>query len=409
MAQCCHFTVGILLSLGLWVGSTATSATALTLYVSPTGDDGNPGTIAAPLRSIQTAIDRVGNQGGTVWLRGGIYELYQQIWVGTIATATRRLIIKAYPGEKPILDGTHVTGTYPQMLSIGGQYIDVEGLELRNAPDVSLSTWEAKNIRLRRNVVHHSFKTGIGIYNSSDVWVSQNTVYMTNLSNSSHTISGGWGMGISAGRSQNVTIANNTSFNNHGEGIGCFLAQNCRIVGNRVYDNYSVEIYLDNATQSCVAANLVYSTGDTRFYRYPWPASGIQMANEDYGADSNPLSDITITNNIVVNSGDGLVYGSYQKGGGLKRTRIFNNTFYKGIHTLVSLDRDANHEDTSIINNLFVQSGSGQMTYIPAVNGLTFRSNLWFGGEPTAIATSPSDLRVNPRFVAPGKFTAASY
>jgi hypothetical protein len=43
-----------------------------TYYVSTTGNDGNPGTMAQPWRTIQHGID-VAVAGDTVFIRGGIY------------------------------------------------------------------------------------------------------------------------------------------------------------------------------------------------------------------------------------------------------------------------------------------------------------------------------------------------
>jgi hypothetical protein len=42
-------------------------------YVSTTGDDSNPGTEAAPWRTIQHAADNA-RAGSTVNIRGGVYE-----------------------------------------------------------------------------------------------------------------------------------------------------------------------------------------------------------------------------------------------------------------------------------------------------------------------------------------------
>ncbi|MHC4116495.1 MAG: hypothetical protein ACYSWO_03200, partial [Planctomycetota bacterium] len=49
------------------------------LFVSPNGNDINPGTRAQPLKTIEAARDAVReadrNQKRTVWLRAGVYEL----------------------------------------------------------------------------------------------------------------------------------------------------------------------------------------------------------------------------------------------------------------------------------------------------------------------------------------------
>src|SRR3954452_14859908 len=42
-------------------------------FVSTSGDDGNPGTLSAPFRTIQQAAD-VADPGDTVFIRGGTYR-----------------------------------------------------------------------------------------------------------------------------------------------------------------------------------------------------------------------------------------------------------------------------------------------------------------------------------------------
>jgi hypothetical protein len=73
------------------------------LYVSPKGDDANPGTRAKPLRSISRAAEII-KAGGTCLVRGGRYrETVRLTKSGTKAKPMRFL---AAPGETVILDGT---------------------------------------------------------------------------------------------------------------------------------------------------------------------------------------------------------------------------------------------------------------------------------------------------------------
>jgi len=73
------------------------------LYVSPGGDDANPGTGARPLRTIARAAEII-KAGGTCLVRGGRYrETVRLTRSGTKAKPIRFL---AAPGETVILDGT---------------------------------------------------------------------------------------------------------------------------------------------------------------------------------------------------------------------------------------------------------------------------------------------------------------
>lgn len=95
------------------------AATQAEYYVSPSGNDGNPGTLAAPFRTLQRARDVVrtvnGNMTGdiVVYLRGGNYPVTSAIDFGASDSGTNgyRVIYQAYPNETPVLNGgTQVSG-----------------------------------------------------------------------------------------------------------------------------------------------------------------------------------------------------------------------------------------------------------------------------------------------------------
>ncbi|GAA3455688.1 ricin-type beta-trefoil lectin domain protein [Dactylosporangium matsuzakiense] len=97
----------------------AAAAIQATYYVAPDGDDANPGTITAPLRTVQRARDVVrtvnANMSGdiAVYLRGGTYPVSATVEFGPADSGTNghRIVYAAYPGETPVLSGgVPVTG-----------------------------------------------------------------------------------------------------------------------------------------------------------------------------------------------------------------------------------------------------------------------------------------------------------
>ena len=97
----------------------ARAAIQASYYVSPSGNDTNPGTQSAPYKTIGRARDEArrvnGNMRGDiiVYLHGGTYFLTSPIQFGEIDGGTNghEIIYKAYPGETPIISGaTRVTG-----------------------------------------------------------------------------------------------------------------------------------------------------------------------------------------------------------------------------------------------------------------------------------------------------------
>jgi hypothetical protein len=72
------------------------------VYVSPDGNDSNDGTIEHPLRTPDAAINKLKGHGGTVWLRGGIYEMEHPL---VLRPENSGVSFKACKGETPVLSG----------------------------------------------------------------------------------------------------------------------------------------------------------------------------------------------------------------------------------------------------------------------------------------------------------------
>jgi hypothetical protein len=93
---------------------------AATVFVSPTGDDANPGTLARPFRTIQHGVDLL-QPGDTCLVRGGTYR--ETVTIAAKGLAAKPIAIRAYPGERVVLDGTEpLAGWQP----IGGKLYTVK-------------------------------------------------------------------------------------------------------------------------------------------------------------------------------------------------------------------------------------------------------------------------------------------
>ncbi len=72
-------------------------------YVDPAhGNDVNDGSIAKPWKTMQHAVEQL-KPGDTLYLRGGIY--YEKVYLTRSGTVAKPIVIAAYPGELPVLDG----------------------------------------------------------------------------------------------------------------------------------------------------------------------------------------------------------------------------------------------------------------------------------------------------------------
>lgn len=385
----------------------AASADAANLYVSLSGNNANAGTLAAPFRTLNWASVKA-KPGDVVYVRGGVYN--ETVNIMSRGTATAPILFTAYPGEKPVYDGTGLPG--PVLFSLNQTlYVEASGFEVRNASNIAVSGWMTKHTSFINNVVHDAVRNGIYFgYDSpgmsSDAVIEGNLVYNCVKENSNHAMQGGWASTVTINHTERARVEGNKVWNNDGEAIAVILSNNVTVIANETYDNYSQGVFLDNARYNVVDGNLIYSTGNTRYFRDGYPGMGIAIANEWYDY-SNPSTDNKIINNIVINTRWGFLYGNFQAGGGLKNTIVANNTFYKSSTALIDIWQDT-HSNSVIENNIFHQVGGTGVSGLKGT-GVTFRNNLWYGGTPSAGTAGAGDVYGNPAFVNAGGLRAADY
>ncbi|TDZ36205.1 Pectate lyase L [Colletotrichum spinosum] len=83
---------------------------AADLYVAPAGSDSTAGTLAAPLKSIQVAVDKA-VAGDTIYLRKGTYSPTTNIKIAKSGTSAKPYTLTAYNDEEVIIDGEALPGT----------------------------------------------------------------------------------------------------------------------------------------------------------------------------------------------------------------------------------------------------------------------------------------------------------
>lgn len=390
---------------------------AATYYIDPNGNDNNAGTITAPFRTIYQA-QVAATAGDTIYFRAGIYNELLSIWEN--GTATARLTIAAYPGEHVVIDGTGTTAS-TTLISIESAYLDFRGFEVRNATDYGITCWHCTYTRITDNRVHSSLRGGIYVGDDSfgtahDVVVSGNNVYNNVLEHETRDWGSGWAQAISIHRANNVIVRDNIVYRNYSEGIAFILSDNGVAAANELFDNWAVGIYLDNAQSTKVDGNLVYSTGNQRYYRNSKPSFGIMMANEDYGTEANVSNGNQIVNNVVVRQQWGIAY-FIDDSGGMTNCYIANNTVYAtsdisgtGIY-LLFIENDSANSGNLVENNMFVRASGSTMAMASAgATGVTYRNNFWTVNPGAPAYSSTTDvINTNPGFVNAGGVNAEDY
>ena len=168
----------------------AAHAFAAVYYVATDGSDANAGSKDKPFATLNKA-NFVVKAGDTVWVRGGVYELRDTVFyqrykmtAGILLTASgesddNRIHYLAYPGERPIFDGSnllvaigtdHSDGTpegamYTSPIVIAAKFLHLKGFEVRNTPMVHNSNsgvfiHASKHIFLEQMESHHNAGPG---------------------------------------------------------------------------------------------------------------------------------------------------------------------------------------------------------------------------------------------------------
>ncbi|WP_431258145.1 choice-of-anchor Q domain-containing protein [Roseateles chitinivorans] len=337
----------------LLAGAHAQAAT--TYYVSTTGNDANPGTLAAPWRHINHAAS-VAAAGATVYVRGGVYNEYVTFAKSGNATAGP-IVFQNYAGELPIVDGTGVNccgGDMRGLFNVNSKsYITINGFEIRNyasgtkndEPAGIVVIGSGTQIKLLNNKIH-DIKTTIektGNAHGIAVWGTGTTPY------SQITISGNEVYNLKTGQTETValdgnvtdfSITGNLIHDNSNIGIdvigfqgtgpdGYDQVRNGTIADNRIYNitttknpSYNNEpsaggIYCDGCANVVIERNLIRNAD-----------LGIEVAAETGGEKS---SNVTVRNNLVYDTQlANISIGGYDASrGGADRVNVVNNTLYQ--------------------------------------------------------------------------------
>ncbi|MFC2077624.1 right-handed parallel beta-helix repeat-containing protein [Candidatus Bipolaricaulota bacterium] len=366
-----------------------------TRHVAPDGSDASDGSATSPWRTVQHAAN-VLRPGETVYVHDGIY--HERVSVNVSGSAVGgHVTLAAYPGDRPILDGTGlpIPNENAAMILIDDRsYVIVDGFEIRNDratradqfPTGILLVGAPEHVTIRNCIVHHiannlpasdgngPFANGIAVYGTRapeaarDIRIEGNELH--------HLETGGSETLVVNGNVDGFAIVGNYIHHVNNIAIDCIgyegtapleafdrarngLVSANRIEkisgeGNRYYtsDPYgALGIYVDGGRDIVIERNAILRTD-----------FGIEIASEHPGKSAR---DIVIASNVVAESRTvGLSVGGWiADWGGAENVTIVNNTFYQ---------------------NDALRGGHGEVAFLRHVDGITFSNNIVYANEQAA-------------------------
>lgn len=140
------------------LATVAMGVQATDYYVSPTGSGSNY-TLASPGKLTATVIGKL-KAGDNLYLRGGQYDLNNNLSITRNGTADNMITICPYQDEKPILD-FRTEANKTNGVTVKGNYLHIKGITIRYAGYKGIWLEEAKYCILEQLDVYGCCNAGI--------------------------------------------------------------------------------------------------------------------------------------------------------------------------------------------------------------------------------------------------------
>ena len=300
--------------------------TPAVFYVTPAGSDGNPGSTAAPLLTLQAAAGRVA-PGDTVVVGAGTYRGFNAT---TSGTAAARITYRADPAAGVGGVVVNLPNPWNSVDGInleGASYVTVEGFTVTGQPRTGIRSVSNEFAVIRNNVADSNAVWGIFTGFSSDVLIENN---QASRSAQQH------GIYVSNSADRPV-VRGNTAFENRAAGIqlnadvsqgGDGIITNAVIENNVLRANGAgggASINLDGVQDSDIRNNLIDGAR----------AGGIALFQWDGATGSK--NNRVVNNTVIVDNAANVAYGRWavavtggSTGNVLKNNILFSTHAFRG-------------------------------------------------------------------------------
>lgn len=238
--------------------------TLRTLYVAPSGDDGNPGTDpGAPLRTIQRAAD-LSQAGDLIAIQPGVYR--EGVSVTTSGTASQPIVYRGSAGA--ILDGADGT------IAAGVSWTAVGGGVYSRVTGFATGHLVTEAGRLYRYGTLGDLQT-LGAGAPGGFYFDGTTLYVRFADNSNpatHTVhvarieNGFYLESVSNVRIENLEIRHYGA-GDYGKGVYLWYASDCVVRASNIHEVGAAGVWIKGGARHRVEDNQIW---DSSIFNWPW-------------------------------------------------------------------------------------------------------------------------------------------
>ncbi|GAA1393972.1 carbohydrate-binding protein [Catellatospora coxensis] len=364
------------------VGGTPPPTTAL--YVATGGNDANAGTLSAPLKTIQRAVD-LAQPGYTIHVRGGTYAPSTNVQILKNGTSSQPIVLRNYGTEKVVLDGENmsytpgaVDSTIPRSergaIHIEGDWWRIIGLEIIHGP-YAVFGLDTNNNVFDRLITRDNYESGLHLQGSSSNNLILNLDSYGNRDPRKNGESAD-GLAIKEGSGSGNVVRGARLWNNSDDGLDFWMFSSPILLENSLswgngFNRWNLPNYTGDGNGFKLGGNAVSASHAVRNSMTWDNAVGGFIDNNNPGqhlidrctAWDNPgtgfnanRSDSTLTKNLAVANGTAVSLGSNSSGSG-------NSWDLGGTWSLQSTDPStitgARTADGSIPSSTFLRPANG--------------------------------------------------
>ena len=361
---------------------------AKTYYVSAeNGNDKNAGNEKKPLKTIQAGVNKL-SAGDTLLVRKGTYS--EQIIINRSGDSRNPIIIQAYQGERPIIDGKgiKITNSARLIQIINCRQLVFAGFDVRNSNGRGIGLKDCDGVTVSDCIVSECVANGIFAIDCRNIAIEKCKVHscaQKYVSSGSDSMT----VGIFLARCQDTIIQDNHAYENAAGGIGLHYTRSTIVRKNTSYDNRAFQIKFTSSSDLTIDANFCYHTGRKKYLhlsggrppgivksdRKNYPQSGVWHTRK-----------VMVANNIVVGCRSG--FECAEHGGVLSSIGIVHNTFVNNTGVSIRIASKGTHRDSVLENNVIAATNGADMAQVASPGGLLWRHNLW--------SQFPIDATYNP-------------